>query len=64
MFGRIGFTELLVIFMILLLVVGPTKLPKLAQSMGEAVKEFKKGTKNIRDEVDNIVKDDDNEERK
>ena len=40
MFGRIGFTELLVIFMILLLVVGPTKLPKLAQSMGEAVRGY------------------------
>lgn len=59
MFGRIGFTELLVIFMILLLVVGPTKLPKLAQSMGEAIKEFKKGTKNIKDEVENIAKAED-----
>lgn len=56
MFGRIGFTELLVIFMILLLVVGPTKLPKLAQSMGEAVREFKKGTKNITKELDDITK--------
>lgn len=59
MFGRIGFTELLVIFMILLLVVGPSKLPKLAQSMGEAVKEFKKGTKNITKEMDEITKVDD-----
>lgn len=58
MFGRIGLTELLVIFMILLLVVGPSKLPKLAQSMGEAIREFKKGTKNIEKEISDIVKDD------
>lgn len=58
MFGRIGFTELLVIFMILLLVVGPSKLPKLAQSMGEAIREFKKGTKDIEKEVNDIGKDD------
>lgn len=58
MFGRIGFTELLVIFMILLLVVGPSKLPKLAQSMGEAIREFKKGTKNIEKEINDIGKDD------
>ncbi|MEG0823934.1 MAG: Sec-independent protein translocase protein TatB [Erysipelotrichaceae bacterium] len=62
MFGRIGFTELLVIFMILLLVVGPTKLPKLAQSMGEAIREFKKGTKNIKQEMDDIAKADENVE--
>lgn len=58
MFGRIGFTELLIIFMILLLVVGPSKLPKLAQSMGEAIREFKKGTKNIEKEINDIGKDD------
>ena len=58
MFGRIGFTELLVIFMILLLVVGPSKLPKLAQSMGEAIREFKKGTKDIEKEINDIGKDD------
>ncbi len=58
MFGRIGLPELLVIFMILLLVVGPSKLPKVAQSIGQAIGEFKKGTKNIEKEINDIAKDD------
>lgn len=38
-----GTTELLILLFIVLLVFGSTKLPKLARSMGEASKEFKKG---------------------
>lgn len=43
--GNIGPTELLIVFAILLLVFGATKLPKLARSMGQAGKEFKEGLK-------------------
>ena len=38
-----GPTELIIVLFIVLLVFGSTKLPKLARSMGEASKEFKKG---------------------
>jgi sec-independent protein translocase protein TatA len=37
--------ELLVILVILLLLFGATRLPKLARSMGQAGKEFKQGLK-------------------
>lgn len=38
-----GAPELIIVLLIVLLVFGSTKLPKLARSMGEASKEFKKG---------------------
>src|SRR3954452_8394959 len=40
---NIGPTELLIVLAIVLLLFGSTKLPKLARSLGEAQKEFKKG---------------------
>lgn len=45
MFG-IGLTELLVILVILLLLFGAARLPKLAKSIGEAGGELRKGFEN------------------
>jgi sec-independent protein translocase protein TatA len=41
---NLGPTELIIILVIVLLLFGGAKLPKLARSLGEAQKEFKKGT--------------------
>jgi len=38
-----GAPELIIVLLIILLIFGGTKLPKLAKSLGEAQKEFKKG---------------------
>lgn len=40
---NLGPTELIVILVVVLLLFGSTRLPKLARSLGEASKEFKKG---------------------
>ncbi|MFN2507080.1 MAG: twin-arginine translocase TatA/TatE family subunit [Acidimicrobiales bacterium] len=40
---NIGPTELIIVLIVVLLLFGSTRLPKLARSMGEASKEFKKG---------------------
>lgn len=40
---NLGPTELIIVLLIVLLIFGGTKLPKLARSMGQAQKEFKKG---------------------
>jgi sec-independent protein translocase protein TatA len=39
----IGVPELLIILAVVLLLFGSTRLPKLARSLGQASKEFKKG---------------------
>ena len=38
-----GAPELLIVLLIVLVLFGSTRLPKLARSMGQASKEFKKG---------------------
>ena len=38
-----GAPELIIVLLIILLIFGGSKLPKLAKSLGEAQKEFKKG---------------------
>jgi Tat protein translocase TatB subunit len=47
MFG-IGMTELLVIFVIGLLVLGPKRLPSLARSLGRSLAEFRRASNDIR----------------
>ncbi|MEJ7583772.1 MAG: twin-arginine translocase TatA/TatE family subunit [Acidimicrobiales bacterium] len=42
--GGIGAPELLVVLAIVLVLFGSTKLPKLARSLGQAQREFKRGT--------------------
>ena len=41
--GSIGAPELIIILVVVLLLFGSTRLPKLARSLGEASREFKKG---------------------
>ena len=41
--GGLGAPELLIILVIFMLIFGAAKLPKLARSLGESSKEFKKG---------------------
>ena len=41
----IGAPEILLVFLVLLLMFGASRLPKLARSMGQAGKEFKSGLK-------------------
>ena len=43
----LGTLELALIFIIALLLFGPQKLPELARSLGEAVKEFKQAVNNL-----------------
>ena len=45
MIGGLGPTELIIIFLIVLLIFGGRKIPELMRGLGQGMKEFKKATK-------------------
>lgn len=48
---RLGWTEILVILLLILVLFGARRLPELARSIGKSLTEFKKGMKDVTDEV-------------
>ena len=47
----IGTTELIIILVIVLVIFGGTKLPKLARSLGQAQREFRKNADELEESV-------------
>ncbi|MBI1291120.1 twin-arginine translocase TatA/TatE family subunit [bacterium] len=43
--GFLGTTEVILIFVAILLVFGPAKLPALAKALGQSIREFKSSSK-------------------
>ncbi len=58
MFG-LGYQELLLILVIVLILFGAQRLPDLARSLGSSVKEFKKGVNDLKDDAIAATKKDD-----
>ena len=58
MFSQLGFSEILIILLILLLVFGARRLPEMGAAMGKGIREFKK---NIKDVQHSLEKGDDEE---
>mgnify|MGYP003492404958 CR=1 FL=1 len=50
MFG-LGGTELLILFVVILLVFGPSQIPKMARGLGQAMREFRKAQREISEEM-------------
>jgi TatA/E family protein of Tat protein translocase len=51
MFG-LGPTELIVILVLGLLVLGPERIPSVATSLGKAIRSFRRATRDLRDQID------------
>ena len=56
--GNLGFTEMLLIGVALLIFFGPSKLPELGKALGKGIQEFKKASKELTDSVKEDVTSD------
>ena len=56
MFGNLGFPELLIIMVVVLLLFGAKRIPEIAGSMGKGIKEFKKNINDATREVTDETK--------
>ena len=56
MFG-IGFQEMLIILVVVLIFFGPKRLPDLAKSLGKGIAEFKKASEDVRKGIEDAVKE-------
>ncbi len=54
---NLGFPEIMIILVVALLVFGPKKLPDLGRSLGNGIREFRKGTQGLKDELEGNLKD-------
>lgn len=53
MFGSIGFPELIMIFIVVLLVFGPKKLPEFAKLLGKTIREFRSTIDEAKSAIEN-----------
>jgi sec-independent protein translocase protein TatA len=49
--GNLGTTEILLIVLVVLIFFGAKKIPELAQGLGKGIREFRKATREIEDDV-------------
>ncbi|MFQ5905568.1 MAG: twin-arginine translocase TatA/TatE family subunit [bacterium] len=60
MFGTIGWQEILLIFLVVLLLFGARRLPEVGKAFGKGIREFRNAVKDVTRELEK----DDREEKK
>ncbi|MFD3450135.1 twin-arginine translocase TatA/TatE family subunit [Microbacteriaceae bacterium 4G12] len=63
MFSNIGIPGLLLILMLALILFGPKKLPEIGRAFGETLREFKKSTAGLTNDVVSEVKEEKKEQK-
>lgn len=51
MFGNLGFSEIMIIMVVVLLFFGAKRLPEIGSSMGKGIREFQRSFKDTKDSV-------------
>jgi len=54
---KFGMGELIVILLIILVLFGASRLPQIARALGKSIKEFKKGAKEIKKDIQEATKE-------
>ena len=55
--GKIGFGEVLLIAFIFVLLFGAKKLPEVGAAIGQAIREFKKASKDVEGSIKDAIED-------
>jgi sec-independent protein translocase protein TatA len=63
MFGNLGAGEIILILLVILILFGAKKIPELAKGLGKGMSEFKKGLKDVEDEIKSGDKKEDKTEK-
>jgi TatA/E family protein of Tat protein translocase len=56
MFGSLGVPELLLIFVVILIVFGPRRIPEIGRTLGKAMGEFRKATDDLKSTIEREVR--------
>lgn len=56
--GPLGGWEILIILVVVLLVFGSSRLPKIARGIGESARELRKGFRDLKDDIESDKTDD------
>ena len=62
MFG-LGGQEIILILVVILLLFGAKKIPELARGLGTGIKEFKKATETVNDEIQKAIEEEPKKEK-
>ena len=55
--GMIGWPETVAILVVVLILFGAKKLPEMAKGLGQGIKEFKKATREVNDDLQRAIED-------
>jgi sec-independent protein translocase protein TatA len=55
--GMLGGWEIILILAVVLILFGAKKLPELAKGLGTGIREFKKATREVQDEIANVAEE-------
>lgn len=62
--GFLGGQELLIILAIVIILFGAKKIPELASGLGKGIKEFKKASKDVKNEIEHVTDNKETESEK